>query len=101
MNVGMMLEILAPGVEHAQKADLRTEVFGIGRYLQQSRGAGAEQEIVDDLLVLQSQPRKLVRQCKHDMHVADWQHFLAAFRQPLIAGIRLTLRAMSIPAGAV
>jgi hypothetical protein len=73
VNVGMMLETLAPGVEHAQKADLRTEVLGIGRYLQQSRGASAEQQIVDDLLVLQSQPRKFMRQRKHDVHVTDWQ----------------------------
>ena len=33
----------------------------IGSDLQQSRGAGAEQEVVDDFLVLQSQPRELVR----------------------------------------
>jgi hypothetical protein len=60
-------------LEHAAKADLRTEVLGIGRYLPQSRSAGAEQQIVDDLLVLQSQPRKFVRQREHDMHVVDWQ----------------------------
>jgi len=56
MNVRVMLKILAPGVQYAQKADLRSEMFGIGRDLQQSRGGGAEQEIVYDLLVLQSQP---------------------------------------------
>ena len=48
----VLLKILAPGVEHAQKADLRTEMLGAGRDLQQGRGAGAEQEIVDDFLVL-------------------------------------------------
>ena len=99
VNMGMMLKILAPGVEHTQEADLRTEMLGIGRYLQQGRGAGAEQEVVDDLLVLQSQPREFVRQREHDMHVADRQQFLAAFRQPLVAGVGLTLRAMPIPAG--
>ena len=58
MNVRMMLKILSPGVEHAEEADLRAEMLGIGGDLQQGRGAGAEQEIVDDLLVLQSQPRQ-------------------------------------------
>ena len=99
MNVRMMLEVLAPGVEHAQEADLRAEMLGVGRNLQQSRGAGAEQEVVDDLLVLQSQPRKLVRQGEHDMHVADRQQFFAAFRQPLVASVGLALRAMPVAAG--
>src|ERR1039458_6752766 len=52
MNVRMMQQILAPGVEHTQKADFRSEMFGVGSDLQQSRGAGTEQEIVNDLLVL-------------------------------------------------
>src|ERR1039457_4497586 len=46
MNVRMMSQILAPGVEHTQKADFRSEMFGVGGDLQQSRGAGTEQEIV-------------------------------------------------------
>ena len=61
MNVRMMLKILAPGVEHTQEADLRTEMLGVAGDLQQSRGAGAKQQVVDDFLVLQSQPRELVR----------------------------------------
>ena len=62
VNVRMMLKSLAPGVEHTQKADLGTEMLGIGCHLQQSLGAGAKQEVVGDLLVLQNQPRKFVRQ---------------------------------------
>ena len=46
------LKILAPRVEHTQKTDLRSEMFGVGSNLQQRGGAGAEQEIVDDPLVL-------------------------------------------------
>src|SRR6202165_181466 len=42
MNVRMMLKILSPGVEHAQEADFRSEMFGISSDLQQSRGAAAE-----------------------------------------------------------
>jgi hypothetical protein len=52
MNVRMMQEVLAPGVEHAEETDLRAEMLGIGRNLQQSGGGGAKQEIVDDFLVL-------------------------------------------------
>jgi hypothetical protein len=60
MNVRMVQEVLAPGMEHTQEADLRTEMPRVAGDLQQSRGAGAKQEVVDDGLVLQSQPRKLV-----------------------------------------
>jgi hypothetical protein len=52
--VRVMQEVLAPGMKHAQEADFCTEMFGIGSYLQQSRGAGAEQEIVNDPLIVQS-----------------------------------------------
>ena len=57
VDVRMMLEILPPGVEHTEETDLGAEMLGIGGNLQQSRGAGVEQEVIDDLLVLQSQPR--------------------------------------------
>jgi hypothetical protein len=60
MNVRMMQEVLAPGMEHTQEADLGAKMLGVAGHLQQSRGAGAKQEIVDDGLVLQSQPRKLM-----------------------------------------
>ena len=52
-----MLKILPPGVEHTQEADLRAKMLRIGGDLQQGCGTGAEQEVVDDLLVLQGQPR--------------------------------------------
>ena len=52
MNVRMMQEVLAPGVKYAEEADLRTEMTGVGRNLQQSCGGGAKQEIVDDFLVV-------------------------------------------------
>ena len=52
MNVRMMLEGLAPGVEHAEEADLRAEMPWVGRNLQQSGGGGAKQQIVDDFFVV-------------------------------------------------
>ena len=45
-----MLEILSPSVEHAEEADLCAKVLWIGGDLQEGGGAGAEQEIVNDLL---------------------------------------------------
>ena len=53
-------------------------MLGIGGDLQQRRRTGAEQEVIEDFLVLQSQRRKLVRQRKDDMDVGDRQQFLLA-----------------------
>ena len=73
----------------------------IGGDLQQCRGAGAEQEIVNDLLVLQRQPREFMRKREDHMEVADGQQFFAALRQPVVAGVGLALRTMPVAAGVV
>ena len=52
VDVGVRLQRLPPGMQDAQEADLRAEVFGIGRDLQQRTGAGVEQEFEEDSLVL-------------------------------------------------
>ena len=64
-----MLEVLSPGVEHTQETDLCAKMLRIGGDLQQGCSAGAEQEVVDDLLILQGQPRQLVGDGEDDMNV--------------------------------
>ena len=49
----MMLQGLAPGVEHGDDADLGAEVLGIGGDGAQRLGGGPEQDGVDDGLVLE------------------------------------------------
>jgi hypothetical protein len=90
-----MLKVLSPGVKHTQEADLRAKMLGIGGDFLQGCGAGAEQEIVDDLLVLQGQPRQLVGNRKDDMHIVDRQQFLAASGEPFVTGAGLALWTVS------
>ena len=40
VDMGMMLQPLVPGMEHAEEADLGAEVPGIASDLEQGRGAG-------------------------------------------------------------
>ena len=54
VDMRMMQKVLAPGMKHTQEADLGAEMFCVSRDLQQRGGTGAEQQVVDDLLVLQS-----------------------------------------------
>jgi hypothetical protein len=55
MDMGMMFQLLIPTVEYAEEADFGAEMAGIAGDFEQRFGTGAEQEIVDDLLVLQGQ----------------------------------------------
>src|SRR5712664_5001225 len=53
VDMGMMLQALVPGMEHAEEADLGAEVPGIASDLEQGRGAGVEQQVINQPLVLQ------------------------------------------------
>ena len=52
VDMRMKLEFLVPGMEHAEEADLGSEMGGVACDLQQGFGAGPEQQTVDHLLVL-------------------------------------------------
>jgi hypothetical protein len=51
--MGMMLQALGPGMEHAEEADLGAEVPGIASDLERGRGAGVEQQVINQPLILQ------------------------------------------------
>ena len=52
VDVGMMLELLIPGVEDAEEADLGAEALGVCGNFEESLRAAAEQQSIDHLLVL-------------------------------------------------
>src|SRR6266436_1979807 len=55
VNVGMQQQVLPPGVQNADHADLCSQVFGIGRDLQQGLRTGSEQQVVEQTRVVQCQ----------------------------------------------
>ena len=55
----MMLEVLSPGMEHAEESDVGSQVLGIASQFEQRRGAGAEEQIVEQPLVLQDQEQRV------------------------------------------
>jgi hypothetical protein len=65
----MMPERLTPGVQHGQEAEFRAKVFGIASNGKQRFGSRAEEQVVDDALVLQCQHCELFRQREDDMKV--------------------------------
>jgi len=48
-----MLEVLSPGMEHAEESDVGSQVPGIASQFEHRRGADAIEQIVEQPLVLQ------------------------------------------------
>jgi hypothetical protein len=55
MDMGMVMEVLSPGVKYGEEAELSAQVSGIGSDLEQGLRSGAQEKMVDKLLVLESQ----------------------------------------------
>src|SRR6202521_3423269 len=101
MDMGMEPELLIPGMQHGEEADLPAEVFRIASDFEKSFCTGAEQQIVDDFPVLQSQRSELRRKCEDHMDVARREKFSLTCDDPAFPGRGLTLRAVSIATGVV
>ena len=98
----VLLKVLTPGVEHAEEADLRAEMLGIGGNLQQGRGAGAEQQVVDDSSCsAEPASESSCGKREDDMDVRTGSSSLAAIGEPLVASVGLALWAMAVAAGVV
>ena len=53
----VLFEVLSPRMEHAEESDVSSEVLWIAGKLEQRSGAGAEEQIVEQPLVLEDQSR--------------------------------------------
>jgi hypothetical protein len=82
----MVQQIGPPCVENGEEADLRTKMLRVGGDRAQSLGDRAEQNAVDDRLVLQGNGRQLGRQGEHHVEVLCVENLGTAVIQPLSAG---------------
>jgi len=80
MDVGMVLQVLPPGVKHGEETDLRSEMFRIAGNREKGFRSGAEENAVDDLLVVESDTGQFFRNREYDVEVLT-----------LIAAIQVTL----------
>jgi hypothetical protein len=69
----MVQQVLAPGVQHREETDLGTEMPWIGGDLQQRLGNGAEQQAVEQPLILPGQRRELFGHSEDHVAVWNWQ----------------------------
>jgi len=96
VNVRMMLQLLIPGVEHAEEADFGPEMTGIAGHFEQRFRTGSEQQIIDHLLVLQGQRSHFVGQREDHMRIACGQEFAPSGGEPAVACACLALRAVPV-----
>ena len=61
VDMRMNLELLVPGVEHTEKADLSSEMCGIASDFEKSFCASTKQQTIDHFLILQGQRSQLRR----------------------------------------
>ena len=88
-------------MQDSEKADLGTQVPGIGGDGAQRLRRGAEQNTVDRSLVLTGDGGNLFRHGEHDVEILGIEKFRTAILKPFGAGQRLALRAVAIATGVV
>jgi hypothetical protein len=97
----MRLQRLTPGMQNAQEAEFRPEMFGIGGDFEQRGGTGFKQQREEGSFVLPHQRDQAVRHAEDEVVISDRKKFLLSCSQPFITSIGLALRTMTVPAGVV
>jgi hypothetical protein len=78
----MVLQLLAPGMEDGQKANVGPEMRGILRNGYEGLGDRLDQEGIEEAGVLEGEPIEHVGQGKDDMEVRHCKEFTLPGRQP-------------------
>ena len=98
VDMGMMLEVLSPGMEHAEESDVGSQVPGITSQFEHRRGTGAVEQVVEQPLVLQYKSGEFMGQREHDVEVGHGQQFSRTRGQPLGTRVPLALRTVPVAA---
>jgi hypothetical protein len=91
--------LLTPGMEHSQKAEVRSEPARVTGNREQGLRDTAKQDGVHPLRVLEHQWRETAGKGEHDMAVGNGQKFLRRSCQPLVPRRGLAFWTVPIPAG--
>jgi len=98
MQMWVVHQILAPGVQHGQKTDLGPQVLTVGGDLQERLGRRPKQQAVNHARIVQRQRTELGRQREHDMEVRHVDQLGRAGFEPACAGGCLALWAVAVAA---
>ena len=101
VHVRMMVQVLAPGVQHHQHADRRAQPLRVGGHLAQRRRGRLQQQVVQRRPGWPAPARQFRRQREDDMVVLDRQQVLGLALEPAGAGQGLALGTVAVAARVV
>ena len=101
VDMRVMGQRRAPGVQHGGEADAGAKVLRVGGDGDERLGRGLEQEVVDDRLVLVGDVGDRRRQREDDVIVRHRQQLGLALGEPFLGRRALALGAVAVAAGVV
>jgi hypothetical protein len=94
MDIQMVMEVLAPGMQQCDEADLRIQMSWVGGKLVQHLGDDAKQDRIEGRLVLEGYCCDILRHGEHHVEITDRQKIGLPCGDPITARLSLALRAM-------
>src|SRR5271163_1120161 len=101
VEMRMQSQVLSPGVQNAEEADLGSEVLGVGRNFKHGLSAGAEEQIVEQPWIALTERVQLVGQGKDDVEVGHAEQILFAPCQPALACLSLAFGTVAVATGVI
>src|SRR5438876_105416 len=101
VNVHVLSERLAPGVEHGGHAEVTAEVARIATEARQRGGSGVKEQPIDQARVALRQRVEGVGEREDDVKVRNRQDLAPARGEPAFGGHALAFRAVAIATGVV
>jgi hypothetical protein len=101
MQMGMILQVLSPGVKYSKKADFCAKMSCVSSNSLEGLGGSTKENIVDYFFVLIRDGCDFMGHGKHNVKVWDWKEFGLPIFKPVCAGKRLALGAVSVSAGVI
>jgi len=98
VHVWMEQKVLSPGVQDAQKTNLRSQVLRVGRDFQEGGRAGLKQEVIEYFRMVLAKWNQLMRDGEDHMEIGHAEHLSFAGGEPALARLRLALWAVPIAA---
>jgi hypothetical protein len=101
MQVRMVAQVLAPGMEYGKHSDACTEMARIGGDLEQGFGGGAKQQVVEQALVAECERCQLLGQGEDHVGIGHGQQAGRLPAEPAITSRGLALGTMPVAAGEI
>src|ERR1700730_6086272 len=101
MQVRVEHQILSPGVQDSEEADLGTQMFGISSNSAQGFSGSPEENVVHHFLILESDVGNLFREGKDHVEVLSIEELGLTVLDPLGAGWGRAFWTMPVPAAVI